>query len=156
MMMIEQIVNVPISQVSSREPIRVTPETLLGEVVDQMHKGRTGAALVVDERGELVGIFTEHDLLRRADHHSNDWREQPVESMMTGRPRIIREDDTVAEALRRMDAGRHRHLPVVRGRVPVGVVSVRELLAHVASKFPADFINLPPDPDKEAREPWGG
>jgi CBS domain-containing protein len=155
-MMIEQIVNVPISQVSSREPIRVTPDILLGEVVDLMHNGRTGAALVVDERGELVGIFTEHDLLRRADHDSNDWRDKPVESMMTGRPRVIREDDTVAEALRRMDAGRHRHLPVVRGRVPVGVVSVRELLAHVASKFPADFINLPPDPDKEAREPWGG
>jgi CBS domain-containing protein len=156
MMMLEQVINVPISQVSSREPIRVAPETRLGEVVDLMHRGRTGAALVVDERGELVGIFTEHDLLRRAEHDSNAWRDVPVQSMMTERPRVIREDDTVAEALRRMDAGRHRHLPVVRGRQPVAVVSIRELLAHVASKFPADFINLPPDPDKEAREPWGG
>jgi len=154
--MLDKIVNVPITEMTWREPIRVSPATLLGDVVDMMHHGRTGAALVVDERGELVGIFTEHDLLRRADHDSNDWREQPVESMMTSRPRIIREDDTVAEALRRMDAGRHRHLPVVRGRKPVAVISVRELLAHLASKFPADFINLPPDPDKEAREPWGG
>jgi CBS domain-containing protein len=155
-MALEQAVNVPISQVRSREPIRVAPETRLGDVVDMMHKGRTGAALVVDLRGELIGIFTEHDLLRRADHHSNAWRDEPVNTMMTARPRIIREDDTVAEALRRMKEGHHRHLPVVRGRIPVSVVSVRELLAHVASNFPADFINLPPDPDKEARGPWGG
>ena len=155
-MALEQAVNVPISQVRSREPIRVAPDTRIGDVVDMMHNGRTGAALVVDGRGELVGIFTEHDLLRRADHDSNAWREQPVETMMTARPRIIHEDDTVAEALRRMHEGQHRHLPVVRGRIPVAVVSVRELLAHVASNFPADFINLPPDPDKEARGPWGG
>ena len=154
--MLEKIINVPISQVRSREPIRVTPQTRIGDVVDLMHTGRTGAALIVNADGDLVGIFTEHDLLRRADHQSIAWRDQPVESMMTARPRIIREDDTVAEALRRMDAGRHRHLPVVRGREPVSVISVRELLAHIASKFPADFINLPPDPDKEARGPWGG
>ena len=153
---LEQAVNVPISQVRAREPILVAPDTRIGDVVDMMHSGRTGAALVVDEHGELVGIFTEHDLLRRADHHSNLWRDEPVKSMMTPRPRIIHEDDSVAEALRRMNEGQHRHLPVVRGRVPIAVVSVREILAHVASNFPADFINLPPDPDKEARGPWGG
>ena len=155
-MMIEQIVNVPISQVRSREPIRVGPDVRLGDVVELMHSGRTGAAVVVDEHGHLIGIFTEHDLLRRVDHHTSAWRDLSVGSVMTERPRVIREDDTVAEAIRRMDAGRHRHLPVVRGREPVAVVSVRELLAHVASKFPNHFINLPPDPDKEARGPWGG
>jgi len=154
-MLIEQIVNVPISQIRMREPIRVGPDTPLGDVVDAMHVGRTGAALVV-EGDELVGVFTEHDLLRRVDHRGDDWRDRPVRSVMTERPRVIRADDTIAEALRRMDAGRHRHLPVVRGTEPVAVVSVRELLAYVASKFPTHFLNLPPDPDKEAREPWGG
>jgi CBS domain-containing protein len=153
--MLERIVNVPISQVRSREPIRVGPDTRLGEVVAQMKAGHTGAALVV-ERGELVGIFTEHDLLRRVDHRTNAWRDQPVRAVMTEKPRVIRAEDSVAEALRRMDAGRHRHLPVVRGRDPVAVISVRDLLDCVAAKFPSHFINLPPDPDKEARGPWGG
>jgi CBS domain-containing protein len=154
--MLEQVMNVPLSQIPSRQPIRVSPRTPLREVVESMHAGRTGAALVVDDRGELIGIFTEHDLLRRADHTSMAWRDQPVENMMTPQPRVIREEDTLAEALRLMDTGKHRHLPVVRGREPVAVISIRELLAHIASKFPADFINLPPDPDKEARAPWGG
>jgi CBS domain-containing protein len=154
--MLQQIMNAPLSQIPSRQPIRVSPDTRLGDVVESMHAGRTGAALVVDDRGELIGIFTEHDLLRRADHSSLAWRDEPVQKMMTPRPRIIREEDTLAEALRRMDTGKHRHLPVVRGREPVAVISIRELLAHIASKFPADFINLPPDPDKEATAPWGG
>ncbi|HWM86862.1 MAG TPA: CBS domain-containing protein [Kofleriaceae bacterium] len=153
--MIEEIINVAVSQVPAREPIKVSPDTRLGEVVALMHRGKTGAALVV-ERGRLIGIFTEHDLLRRVEHHSNAWRDQPVRTMMTERPRIIRETHTIAEALRRMDAGHHRHLPVVRGREAISVVSVRDLLAFIASKFPAHFLNLPPDPDKEARGPWGG
>jgi CBS domain-containing protein len=153
--MLEQIVNVAISQVRTREPIRVGPDSRLGDAVEEMHRGRQGAVLVV-ERGELIGVFTEHDLLRRVDHRNESWRELPVRSVMTERPRVIRADDTIAEALRRMDAGRHRHLPVVRGREPVAVVSVRDLLSYVASKFPTHFLNLPPDPDKEARGPWGG
>jgi CBS domain-containing protein len=153
--MLEQIVNVPISQVRTREPVRVSPETSLGQVVELMLAGRTGAALIIDN-GELVGVFTEHDLLRRMDHRDRTWRDQPVRAFMTERPRVIRAEDSVAEALRRMDAGRHRHLPVVRGREAIAVVSVRDLLEHVASKFPAHFINLPPDPDKEAHRPWGG
>jgi len=149
--MLEQIVNVPISQVRSREPVRVGPDTPLGEVVAALKAGRTGAALVVDN-GELIGVFTEH----RIDHRNRAWRDLPVRSVMTERPRVIRSEDTIAEALRRMDAGRYRHLPVVRGREPVAVVSVRELLDCIASKFPADFLNLPSHPDKEARGPWGG
>lgn len=153
--MLEQIVNMPISHVRSREPVKVGPDTPLGEVVGALKAGRTGCALVVDN-GELIGVFTEHDLLRRIDHRNRAWRDLPVRAVMTEKPRVIRSDESIAEALRRMDAGKHRHLPVVKGREPVAVVSVRELLDAIASKFPADFLNLPPDPDKEARGPWGG
>ena len=154
-MLLEQIAHVPMSQVPTREPVRVAPDTPLGEVVARMNRGRTGAALVI-EGTDLVGIFTEHDLLRRVKLGDATWRDQPVRKVMTEKPRAVRGEDTIAEAMRRMDAGRHRHLPVVRGREAVAVVSIRDLLEFLATKFPADFINLPPDPDKEAREPWGG
>lgn len=153
--MLEQIVNMAVSQVRSREPVKVGPDTPLGEVVGALKAARTGAALVVDN-GELIGVFTEHDLLRRIDHRNRAWRDLPVRAVMTENPRVIRAEDSIAEALRRMDTGKHRHLPVVKGREPIAVVSVRELLDAIASKFPADFLNLPPDPDKEARGLWGG
>ena len=156
-MLLQQIIRVPLSKVRSREPVRVGPDARLGDVVLRMNEARTGAALVIDpQSGKLTGIFTEHDLLRRVDLGTNAWRDQRVSSVMTSGPDVIGEDDSIAEALRRMEAGRYRHLPVVRGEDPVAVVSVRDLLAYLATVFPGHFINLPPDPDKEAHAPWGG
>lgn len=152
---IEQIASMTMTQIPSREPVRVPPEARLGDVVATMRNLRQGAALVVED-GELVGIFTERDLLQRVDHKTLAWRDTPVKDVMTARPMIIREDDTVAEALRRIDVGKRRHLPIMRGREPIAIVSVRDLLGYLASRFPADFINLPPTPEKEAREPYGG
>ena len=153
--MIEQVASMTMAQIPSREPVRVPPEARLGDVVSLMRNLKQGAALVVDQ-GALVGIFTERDLLRRVDHRSLAWRDLPVSEVMTKRPKVIREDDIVAEALRKMDSGKFRHMPVVRGKEPIAIVSIRDLLAYLAARFPADFINLPPTPEKEAREPWGG
>jgi len=153
--MIETIAHIPVSQIPSRDPVLVPPTARLGDVVATMRNHRTGAALVVD-RGDLIGIFTERDLMRRVDHGSLAWRDTPVSEVMTARPLVIREEDTVAEALRRIDVGKRRHLPIMRGREVVAIVSVRDLLAFIASRFPADFLNLPPSPEREARQPWGG
>lgn len=153
--MLEIIGMLPVSQLPRREPIRVAAETRLADVVTLMRDKKQGAALVVSH-GALVGIFTEHDLLRRVDHRSLSWRDQPVHQVMTARPVVIGENDSLAEALRRMEVGKRRHLPVMRGREAIGLLSIRDLLAYIAGRFPADFINLPPDPDHAAREPWGG
>jgi CBS domain-containing protein len=153
--MLEAIARIPVSQMPSREPVLVPPTARLGDVVATMRNRRTGAALVVDH-GELIGIFTERDLMRRVDHGSLAWRDRPVAEVMTARPLVIREEDTIAEALRRIDVGKRRHLPIMRGREVIAIISVRDLLAFVASRFPADFLNLPPSPDHEARQPWGG
>ena len=58
-------------------------------------------------------------------------RARPVREVMTPGPESVRETDTLAFALHKMDIGGYRHLPVVReGRV-VGMVSVRDLLRHI-------------------------
>src|SRR5262245_48792743 len=99
-MLIEQVANLTMREIPSREPVRVPPEARLGDTVTLMRNLKQGAALVVD-RGSLIGIFTEHDLLRRVDHKDLAWRDRPVQEVMTPRPMIIRETDTIAEALRR-------------------------------------------------------
>ena len=140
---------------SSGDVLTIEPSATLGEAARALRKRDVGAAVVVDG-GRVVGIFTERDLLQRVDHKTLAWRDTPVRDVMTSRPMIIREDDSVAEALRRIDVGKRRHLPIMRGREPIAIVSVRDLLGYIASRFPGDFINLPPTPEKEARAPYGG
>jgi CBS domain-containing protein len=112
-------------------------------------KGR--GAVLVEENGTLVGIFTERDLVTRIDHFDPLGSHVIVRDVMTPHPTVIRPPDSLAEALRLLVQGRRRHLPIVdeRGKV-LGLLSIRDILGYVASKFPEDMMNLPPNPDHES------
>jgi signal-transduction protein with cAMP-binding, CBS, and nucleotidyltransferase domain len=112
-------------------------------------KGR--GAVLVEEGGKLVGIFTERDLVTRIDHFDPLGSHVVVRDVMTPHPTVARPLDSLAEALRLLVQGKRRHLPIVdeRGKV-LGLLSVRDILTYVASRFPEDMVNLPPSPDHES------
>jgi CBS domain-containing protein len=49
---------------------------------------------------------------------------------MTCGPETVTSSDSLAFALHKMDGGGYRHLPVVSGGRPTGVISVRDLLRY--------------------------
>jgi CBS domain-containing protein len=111
--------------------ITVTPETTLREAVRIMLAYNVGALLVDDAAGHLIGIFTERDLLLKIGDDPTEQAGLPVHEFMTRRPETIRESDSLAFALHKMDCGGYRHLPVLRDGLLLGVISVRDLLHHV-------------------------
>ena len=121
------------------------------KVVDAMKTHGRGCVLVVEDTGALVGIFTERDLLSRVDHTDVLWSHVVVSDIMTPHPMVIRTADSLAEAMRRLTQGRRRHLPIVddHGTV-IGLMSIRDILTYIASRFPEDMMNLPPDPNHES------
>jgi CBS domain-containing protein len=125
-------------------PIVVRESAPLEEVVARMVAGHTGCVLVVDEKSELRGIFTERDLLRRVLGPGRAFSTS-VGEVMTGDPDTVSPADTVMTAIRAMHEGSHRHLPVVENGRPVGVISARSLIRHLAELYPAAVYNLPPD-----------
>ena len=88
-----------------------------------------GAVVIVDEAGNLAGIFTERDLLTKAV--GPEKAQLPVSAFMTPRPETVRESDSLAYVLHKMDGGGYRHLPVVKNGRPVGMISVRDMLHHI-------------------------
>ena len=64
------------------------------------------------------------------------YEQLPVARFMTAAPEAVAPTDRLAVALGKMDAGGYRHLPVVLGGRPVGVVSVRDVLRHLTAAFP--------------------
>jgi CBS domain-containing protein len=136
--------------------VRVAPGATLGEVVTQLRERARGAVLVEDERG-IVGVFTERDLMTRVDHADPSWWTRPVREVMTSSPRTVHADQPIEDVVNLMLTGNYRHLPIVDdANTVIGIVSIRDVLAHIAGFFPADFVNLPPDPAREAKAPWGG
>lgn len=144
------LVAATIGDLVPRTHARVEVDAPLSTVVEEMlSKGR--GAVLVEDAGALVGIFTERDLLDRVDHTSPTWSDGLVKDVMTPYPMVARTTDSLAEALRRLTEGRRRHLPIVddRGHV-TGLVSIRDILSYVASRFPEEMMNLPPDPTHES------
>jgi signal-transduction protein with cAMP-binding, CBS, and nucleotidyltransferase domain len=112
-------------------PFTVLPSTTIKETIRSMLDHKIGALLVVDSSGSLLGIFSERDLLTRViDLHEN-YEQLPVERFMTSKPETVTAEDTLAFALHKMDVGGYRHLPVLKGGRPVGVISARDMLRHI-------------------------
>jgi signal-transduction protein with cAMP-binding, CBS, and nucleotidyltransferase domain len=129
---------------------RVGIDAPMWKVVEEM-AGKGRGAVLVEDHGALVGIFTERDLLSRIDHCDALWSHVVVREVMTPIPMVIDPDDSLAEAVRRLLQGRRRHLPVVDGKGAVlGLVSIRDILSYIAGRFPEEMMNLPPDPSHES------
>jgi CBS domain-containing protein len=114
-----------------------------------------GALLVTNEAGGIAGIFTERDVLRRVAAADVD-QQRPVCEVMTPDPESLAPDDGVAFALNRMVLQGYRHIPIVDGDNPLGILSVRDVVRYIVSLMPARVVNLPPEPNLEARSPDGG
>jgi CBS domain-containing protein len=97
------------------------------EAVQQMVERNVGSLLVTED-GEITGIVTERDYLRRVALHGLDDRETRVREIMSSPLIVVTPETTVDECMALMTDRRIRHLPVVdEGRV-VGVVSIGDLV----------------------------
>ena len=129
---------------SGGDVLTIEPSVTLGEAARAM-RGREVGAAVVTAGGNLVGIFTERDLLRAIaeGRHPDEHR---VESYMTPDPITLPPDHLPSEAAQIMHERKFRHIPVVEDGELIGVVSIRDLVtagmhihsadAHVGSDFP--------------------
>ena len=107
-------------------PVVGRPEDTVQAAAARMAERCCGSILVC-EGGELRGIFTERDLLARVVAAGHDPAGTRLAEVMTPDPDTIGGSAPVAEAVRRMDEGCYRHLPVLEGGRILGVVSLRDV-----------------------------
>lgn len=98
----------------------------LAQAAKLMLDNRIGSLVVLDDTGELAGIFTERDLLR-ACAVGIDTHASTIGKWMTEDPVTVPADTEAAAALQTMIDRGFRHLPVLGEGGVVGVVSMRML-----------------------------
>jgi CBS domain-containing protein len=97
-----------------------------------MNEHKIGALVVLDQ-GEVVGMFTERDVLVRVVAARRDPAETRVEEVMTREVVCCTPETTLDEARGAMKNRRIRHLPVVDGgRKLLGLASIGDLNAFHA------------------------
>ena len=132
-----------VSRLQPTPPWQVAPTQTVAEAVALMREKSVGCVLVCHER-KVIGIFTERDLLRRVMALGKPLS-APVSLSMTHKPITVHPKDPIATAIRRMEEGGYRHLPVVVDDKPVGILSVKRIVHYLVEHFPATIYNLPPD-----------
>ena len=112
--------------VEDQTVLSITPETSVHQAAVLMMTHRIGALPVM--RGtELIGIFTERDLVSRVVAPRLNPDHTPVAQVMTVEPKTIVADKTLCDALDLMYAHGFRHLPVVDGEQLIAMLSLRNI-----------------------------
>jgi CBS domain-containing protein len=114
-----------------QEFLSVTPDTTALEVIRKMKEAGLGCALVVDE-GNLVGIFTERDLLNKLTGPDAISNQITVEKLMSLNPELLSDRDSIAIAVNKMSMGRFRHIPVRKADGSYSVTSIKHVLKYIA------------------------
>ena len=114
--------------IRNREPYSTKASATVQETVEYMATRNIGAICVLDEMGELIGVFSERDLLKRVVVAGRDPQRVSVGEVTSDLRAVIQCDETPHQALERMEMIGTRHLPVVDGERWVGMLSMRDLL----------------------------
>lgn len=117
-------------------PVTVADTTRVETVLGLMIQKWIGCVLVCDSEGQPVGIFSERDALLKLGADASQHFDQPISKFMTSDPQTLSRGDKVAFAVRSMDQGSFRHVPIVddAGKLD-GIISVRDILDYLTVKM---------------------
>ena len=146
------------SDVMTRTILSVRPDAVIAEAIRLMLDNRISGLPVIDEGGQLVGILTEGDLLRRGEtateRHRPRWLEilmgpgrlaeeyvrthgRRIAEVMTRDPVSVTPDTPLKEIVELMERHRIKRVPVLDGDAPVGILSRADLLRGLAGALAA-------------------
>lgn len=107
--------------------VTASPFETVAEVAQRMSSQKVGAVLVLKD-GELWGLFSERDLLTRVVGQQRDPKTTDVGDVATRDVITIDADVPLRTVLQVFKENKFRHLPVLRGGKPVGILSTRDFL----------------------------
>jgi CBS domain-containing protein len=114
-----------IRDVMTSDPTTVEASASIQDVAQLMDKEDIGNVLVV-ENGELQGIVTDRDIVVRVIAKGNG-PDASVREACTTDLEALSPDDSVEDAIQKMEQGNVRRLPVVEDGKPVGIISLGDL-----------------------------
>ena len=136
--------NTPISSLlaeKQRSVVSVSPDSSVLDAVARMNERGIGSVLVLDQ-GELVGIFTERDVLRRVVAERRDPNTTLVREVMTQELVTLQSTALVGEAMSKINEKKIRHLPVVDGGSLAGLISSGDINRHITQSFKSEAGSL--------------
>jgi CBS domain-containing protein len=109
--------------VRNQDPVMLQPSATVREACQRMRERRVGAVLVIESDRRLLGIFTGRDAVHRVLAEGKSAARTRLSDVMTREPDTMPPGKAAIEALRLMEDGRYRHVPIVEEGKVIGIVS---------------------------------
>lgn len=123
----------------SRPPITVSTGAPISDAARMMRDQHVGALIVTEcdrEQSRVAGIITDRDIVRAQLEQTADLSRLSAGEIMTRKPLVISEEESVGGAIAHLRARGVRRAPVVAlDGTLIGLISADDLLAHVARKL---------------------
>ena len=132
----QDILNHRVSELDLRDPLRVEPGTTCHDAIEAMRTHRVGYALVLDDAGKPVGMFTERHLVNLLVNNPAAL-DEPVAQHMNQTVNCLRNDKPIAEIIKKLRSPEWRFVCIVdaQGKA-VGVTGHRGVMEYIADHFP--------------------
>jgi CBS domain-containing protein len=106
------------------------PDATLSDIIIRLGQKKIGAIVIVGDNGEVAGIISERDVIRRLGERGGEALKEPVSQSMTSSVTSCHETSTLDEMMEVMTQGRFRHVPVIEDGGLVGIVSIGDIVKH--------------------------
>jgi len=154
------------ADVMTRKVLTVAPSDSIRVAAKLMLEHRISGLPVVDDQGNIVGMLTEGDLLKRSETGTEPtvsaWRAfwlgrqrlaesyvhthgRLVEEVMTREVVSVSEQTSLAEVVALMESRRVKRLPVLKDGCPIGIISRADLLHALQRLLPDSQVTAASD-----------
>ena len=108
----------------------IAPDATVLDALNMMAEHNIGALLVMSD-GEMVGIVSERDCVRKVDVRGKNSNETRIKDIMTSNVITMEASHPLEECMSLMIEKNFRHMPVCEGKELLGILSVRDVLKEV-------------------------
>jgi len=120
--------------VRTNELFTIDGDRSVAEAARFMSEHNIGAVPVI-RNGELSGIFSERDLMKRVVAEGRDTQKTTVAEVMSRDVFTVGPHESLDNCMVLMKMRGIRHLPIVEGSELIGMVSLRDILLHEVTEM---------------------
>ncbi|MFK7866554.1 MAG: CBS domain-containing protein [Alphaproteobacteria bacterium] len=116
--------------------ITIRPDACVAEASILLNKHKIGALLIVNDQGDLQGIFTERDIVRALGEKQDEKAatqclDKPVSEYMVEKVQTCTPSDTIDSIMIIMSEGRFRHVPIMSDQQKLlGMISIGDVVKY--------------------------
>jgi CBS domain-containing protein len=129
------------------EVITIGSQKTLADALRLLVINNVGVLIVLDSEAKIVGILSERDIIKKAYSKPDTFLKIEVAEAMTTKVLVAEPEDELEYVETIMTNNRVRHIPVVKNKVLVGIVSIGDIVkalmtdVKTENKYLMDYIS---------------